>query len=297
MFAGVATTVHFDGNGFADNDLVVFLPSGQLNCDTASEKSNGAAAGEIHDGSVSITVSGAVYYKICIFHPTITKTKPNSDADFSLSATQLNVVPAPPPPSAPPHPPEPPPEQLALASASSPALPIGLGVGLTAFFLLLFGVACVFYRRSMRFVRNELLLKSHKFDIEMNVFMKDSEEPVELRGLLRGILTVGVNTLDFTDTKFVSELRSLITSQDAALGFIHYMKVEPSVVHIGLSQGLEAIRNEFERYTGEFADEVRSHLHFSPGATHLTRPRHDVAPRVISPPFCAGARVHPLRPL
>ena len=159
--------------------------------------------------------------------------------------------------------------QLNLASSSSPTLAIGLGVGLSAFFLLLLGVAHVSYRRSLRFVKTELLLRSPAFEVEMNVFMKDSEEPVELRGLLRGILTVGVNTLDFTDAKFVSELRSLITGepQDAALGFIHYMRVEPSVVHIGLSQGLEAIRNEFERYTGEFADEVRSRLRVPTGAT------------------------------
>ena len=107
-------------------------------------------------------------------------------------------------------------------------------------------------------VNEQLLQKSHQFDIEMNVFTKDSEEPIDLKGLLTGVLTVGVQQLDATDAKFTSEIRSLITGepQDAALGYIHYMKVAPSVVHIGLSQGTEAILREFQSYTGEFADEA-----------------------------------------
>jgi len=151
-----------------------------------------------------------------------------------------------------------------LASASSTALPIGLGVGLSGFVVVLLVVAYVLNRRSMRLMRNQLLIKSHKFDMEMDVFLRESEEPVDLRGMLTGILTIGVTTLDNAGGKFLCELRSLITGepQDAALGYIHYMKVEPSVVHIGLSQGLQGIQDEFERYVGEFADEVRECMHY-----------------------------------
>ena len=98
----------------------------------------------------------------------------------------------------------------------------------------------------------------------MDVFLKDSNEPVELKGLLMGVLSVSANTLDHTNAKFVSELRSLITGQpqDAALGYIHYMKVEPSVVHIGLLKGIDAIRAEFERYVGDRAEEVRECMRY-----------------------------------
>ena len=102
-------------------------------------------------------------------------------------------------------------------------------------------------------------IKSQRFDNSMDVFLKDSDEPVDLKGIMMGVLTVGVGALESSESaKFVSELRSLITGQpqDAALGFIHYMKVTPSVVHIGLSRGLEAIRAEFEGYVGDRAEEV-----------------------------------------
>ena len=40
------------------------------------------------------------------------------------------------------------------------------------------------------------------------------------------------------------------------------MKVEPSVVHIGLSQGIEAIRAEFERFMGERAEGARECMRY-----------------------------------
>jgi hypothetical protein len=146
----------------------------------------------------------------------------------------------------------------------SKELVLDVVVALAAFCLLLIVLVYILLRRSKRFSRSEKLLKSHKMDIEMKVFMRDTEEPVDLRGLLTGVLTTGVNHVDSSVAKFTSELRSLITGepQDAALGYIHYMKVAPSVVHIGLSQGTEAIRREFESYRGEFAEEAQECLHY-----------------------------------
>ena len=162
-------------------------------------------------------------------------------------------------------------------------LGIGLGIGLP---LLITAILCFRYRarlgariRAWRLARAEAarLRRARKVEgdlqligfstpdtREMDVFLKDSNEPVELKGLLMGVLSVSANTLDHTNAKFVSELRSLITGQpqDAALGYIHYMKVEPSVVHIGLSQGIDAIRAEFERYVGDRAEEVRECMRY-----------------------------------
>lgn len=263
MFADVSTKVHFSGVGAGNHDLVVFLPSGKLGCDGATANQNGAAAGRLEGGAVTITASQAIYYKICIFHPSVTMSKPTRDGDFSLSTAVLNVEFAPPPPAQPPTPPSSPLLQLGSAFSLSPALSIGLGVGGVAFVLALLATGYQFWRRSMLIVRNSLLVKSHIFDAEMNVYLKDCDEPVDLRGLMMGVLTIG-STNTIVDYKFISELRSLITGepQDAALGYIHYMKVDPTVVHIGLSQGTDAIRDEFERYAGEHAEEARECLDY-----------------------------------
>ena len=145
--------------------------------------------------------------------------------------------------------------EAAQAKAAAAKLPmelgIGLGIGLP---LLITAILCFRYRarlgariRAWRLARAEAarLRRARKVEgdlqligfstpdtREMDVFLKDSDEPVELKGLLLGVLSVSANTLDHTNAKFVSELRSLITGQpqDAALGYIHYMKVQPSVV-------------------------------------------------------------------
>ena len=141
-------------------------------------------------------------------------------------------------------------------------LGVGLGVGLPGAFFIAFGVGYILWRRSLHHMRTVGLLKdikSQRFDNSIDVFLKDSDEPIDLKGIMMGVLTVGVVALESSESaKFVSELRSLITGQpqDAALGFIHYMKVAPSVVHMGLSRGLEAIRAEFEGYGGDRAEEV-----------------------------------------
>ena len=195
---------------------------------------------------IALKLSGS--YTCCVAHV------PGSDADFSPAAARLSVgalaSPSPPPPPA-----------GGDAASSNTSLDISVALGIAGGVALLVSLVggYALWRKSERGWRNLALLKSRQFDdVEMTVFLRDSSEPIDLKGMMMGVLTINVTNSDLRDAKFIAELRSLITGepQDAALGYIHYMKVEPSVVHIGLSQGLNAIRNEFERYTGEFADEV-----------------------------------------
>ena len=46
------------------------------------------------------------------------------------------------------------------------------------------------------------------------------------------------------------------------MGYIHYMKVEPSVVHLGMAKGVSAIQAEFGRYAGDAANEVKECMHY-----------------------------------
>jgi len=116
---------------------------------------------------------------------------------------------------------------------------------------------------------DQIMLTNIEGRSEMNVFLKDMPEPTDLKGLMIGVLSVGtkeqhIDSSAGADLKFSMWLHSLITGepQDAALGYIHYMKVKPSVVHIGLSQGLSAIQAEFERYDGEHAGEARECMEY-----------------------------------
>ena len=89
-------------------------------------------------------------------------------------------------------------------------------ITLAALVPILILAAAVFFvinRRTNQRVRNLMLLKSRKFDdIEMAVFLKDSTEPVELKGMVIGVL--------MTATASVWTRRGLHTdcSQSGAVG-------------------------------------------------------------------------------
>lgn len=109
--------------------------------------------------------------------------------------------------------------------------------------LLLF-VYCKYWRPKSR------MYISHEHDID--VFVKDNDEPLDLKS----VFTVALSGKIKGSVKYTGEVRELISGkpQDAAYGFIHYMKVAPDRVYAGLSKGTAAIRAEFECYRGEEAD-------------------------------------------
>ena len=85
-------------------------------------------------------------------------------------------------------------------------------------------------------------------------------------------------------------MRDLISGkpQDAAYGFLHYMKVAPDRVYAGLSNGTAAIRAEFECYRGEEADVYLECLNYvmyeaagSSPKLFATRPTHATATRMV----------------
>lgn len=85
-------------------------------------------------------------------------------------------------------------------------------------------------------------------------------------------------------------MRDLISGkpQDAAYGFLHYMKVAPDRVYAGLSKGTAAIRAEFECYCGEEADVYLECLNYvmyeaagSSPKLFATRPTHATATRMV----------------
>ena len=208
------------------------------------------------DGATSpITLDEKGLYDCCVAR------SPSLDADFSAAAFRLNVSGSAPPSTT---------DQSVLNSKTPSSLPVVLAVVLSFCVMVAFLVwrALVRYRRSARRLRDLKLLgvEIEMQEDAMTLFVKDSSEPIDLRAHMMAVLTTVLTTegnVD-SDSKFSSRLRALITGepQDAALGYIHYMRVPASVVHSGLLEGLGAVQSEFERYSGEFAEEARECMHY-----------------------------------
>ena len=252
-YAAMPTPILFGGDAVEDGDQIVFLAvSGGSPCDDAP-RLRSTQGGEVVDGHVTISLPEGIY-KLCLSR--------SRSAFVDVTGVQFIVLAAPPPPRWRPPPP------LARSPLPPPPLPPAsavpvqfyanaftlLACALLVLLLLLFA----FRRRRRRRLRDVQLLKERTFDTEMmDVYVKDSDAPLELKRALERALANGVQN-DDDDPKYVSVLRALIAGepQDAALGYIHYMKVEPSVVHMGLTKGTAAIQAEFEAYTGEHAEEA-----------------------------------------
>ena len=222
----------------------------------------GSIVSGYHGSTIQITFNHPGNYSLCVS----TSPYPTNDGHFAyIAGVTVNVFYTSPPP--------PPSPSLPSVGARQRDLEAGLGsLGALAVLCLVF-IAAVAWRRTRRQL-TEILLQTNKIrsdgfdDLDMNVFLKDSDEPVELHGLMLGVLAVAAPSDDakheLVSGKFVGEIGSLIVGepQDAALGVMHYMKVDPSVVHLGIAQGLPAIEAEFERYRGEHAEEARECMHY-----------------------------------
>ena len=163
------------------------------------------------------------------------------------------------------------------ASATIGAV-IGPIAGVMGLAVLLLFVYCKYWRPKSR------MYISHEHDID--VFVKDNDEPLDLKS----VFTVALSGKIKGSVKYTGEVRELISGkpQDAAYGFIHYMKVAPDRVYAGLSKGTAAIRAEFECYRGEEADVYLECLNYvmyeaagSSPKLFATRPTHATATRMV----------------
>ena len=84
-------------------------------------------------------------------------------------------------------------------------------------------------------------------EVEMTVITVDGLEPAAVDELMQRALSDAVSSGGLGEaegaagSRFASDsLRSLVTGepQDAALGYIHYLKVDKEIVHRGLVQGV-----------------------------------------------------------
>ena len=230
-------------------------------------------AGVVNGSMVALrptTADEGLRYKICVFHPSYPGQLPANSGAFSRASTAPLLVSSAPPP---------PPSTVALPDTSARRTTSFIIGGVSITFVVVVCLLSYFerYRRALRTLGSQVLLDKNEIqnaiemssmgvtsDTTMDVYVKGSDEPMELKGLMVGVLTTAIKKPLADSARFGSEMHSLVTGepQDAALGCIHYMKVNPSVVHLGLSQGLSAIAAEFETYRGPHADEVRECAHY-----------------------------------
>ena len=154
------------------------------------------------------------------------------------------------------------------------AIPVGV---LAMLFMVVF---CRSYALRRRRQRDKLLLLSKGTESEHVVEM--SERGVRIEDRIRQVITaLAVGQSPNADAsaraseKFASDPQRIIVGeqQDAVLGIGHFMRVTDDVIHIGLTLGVSAIVDEFERGA---TDEARECLHYvlheHAGSSKLTFP-------------------------
>lgn len=182
VYSSTQTVVTLSGNAVTDGDNVVFIAANsQRSCDDAPGRFSGQG-GRVANAKISIKSEGD--YMVCMSRaPDLSAYMyvPGRRATLSVFAAPPPSPQLPPPPLPSRPPPQWPPPPLPSRPPKSPdptnnaAFIIGFSVAFCILLLVLVALWVV-YRRNVHSLRNELLLKSEHFDIEMDVFTKDSDE-------------------------------------------------------------------------------------------------------------------------